>query len=99
MRLLSAAWSGKERLWKVFWLYYVLGLGVLSYLPDVFSEASRILKVPVGVAVLVYLVWAPVSVWRCAFNADQGVWGYVVRALLVAQAIVFVMVIVVGVFQ
>jgi hypothetical protein len=98
LNAILASWKGKERLWKVFWIYNWLfgtavGIGV--------EAASKALPVPaflvVAVLVLIWAVWVTVSLWRCAFNSSWRGWGYIVRAIVVLAVIAIVFA-VIGIF-
>jgi len=83
--IIRRAWGGEVRLWKVFWLYFVLALEgaivVVGYLIGLFGLPYLALW-----AVIAPLaVWAAVSVWRCAFNAGWRGWGYLARIFVVVQ--------------
>jgi hypothetical protein len=69
-------WSGRGKLWKIYWVY---GTFVGWLLVPIYILAARS-GIPVrGIsgALLPYRVWVLVSVWRCAFNAENRVWGHV----------------------
>jgi|GEM_PF-1807145 len=83
--IVRSAWAGEVRLWKAFWLYFVLllnlGVLVVGYVVGTFGLpylAVWIVMAPV-------MVWAAVSVWRCAFNARWRGWGYLARIVVVVQ--------------
>ena len=80
----ARAWTGRERLWKVCWIYGVLasfGLAlVLRMLLAVGMPQFLMFAI-----VAPYQVWLVVSAWRCAFNADWRGWGYIVRFLTVVS--------------
>ena len=90
------AFYGDERLSKVFWFYYVLVGAAMTfalYRIDYLIELqewqpiwSLILRFLLSLAWLYYLVWVLVSLWRCAFNCQVKLWGYVVRGLVVVHA-------------
>ena len=75
---LGASWRGYERLWVVFWIYYVpvfIGLGFLPENPP----NEWYLWIPFTVIPLVWLVWIMVSLWRCAYATDYRILGHLVR--------------------
>ena len=85
------AWQGGERLWKVFWVYYLLvavligfGSGLAVWLDFQFPGLASLAAL-FGVAVFIWVIWAYVSLWRCALNVQWLGWGYIVRAFVVAQ--------------
>jgi hypothetical protein len=77
---------GQESLSVVLGLYCVLGTAILGMLlgmfimtgagnfPDRVYESAAFLY-------LVYIAWAHISLWTCAFNTKHRAWGYVARIL------------------
>lgn len=94
--IILKGWRGEERMWKVFWFYYVLFsfVIVIAYMPKFILESQGVaLSVTVHAAysltllivLVAWLVWIVVSLWRCAFNNEWRVWGYLVRGMLIVQ--------------
>ena len=78
-----AAWSGKEKLWKVFWLYnFILGTAI-GYAIDYVAGLGLIIEIAVFTVVLIWAIWVLVALWRCAFNSRWRGWGYVCRGVVV----------------
>ncbi len=85
-----SALRGEEPLSTVFWKYYVLGivlmllLVVLIYFLEVFLVVLLpVVFSPVAIAscfYILYQVWVTISLWRCAFNVRNALWGYLCRA-------------------
>jgi hypothetical protein len=81
---------GRESLTVVFWLYCVVGGWTTILLLTLFGGALSDLGLPawslVAIATLevLYLVWAHVSLWTCAFNSQHRVYGYAARVYAVA---------------
>jgi hypothetical protein len=80
--LISAAWKGDEKLWKVFWIYQWLFGIAFSVALDFSADFGLLAELAVRVAEAVWVVWVVVAQWRCSFNARWRGWGYVVRVLL-----------------
>lgn len=83
MELIKRCWKGEEKLWKVYWLYGVVGsiliqllFGVLGMVLPLFAKLGM-------VGYLAYCVWLLVSQWRCAWNCSWKGWGYIVRGIIV----------------
>ena len=75
---LRRCWSGKEPLWRAFWL---LGLSVA-----VVAIPLNLIKSPIllfgyffAAALPAQIFWW-VSVWRCAFRTSHWLWGVIARA-------------------
>ena len=99
MRMWQAI-RGQERLTIVFWGYYMVGGIVAIILPFVIAEPLYHRGFPMWFFTLLaalqslYLLWAHISLWTCAFNSSSRVWGYLARsyvsivvAVLVADTI------------
>lgn len=83
-------WRGDGPLWKVYWLYGVLGSNVLALILLLLMQEGAIASGWFQLVLLllaVYTVWIVVSVWRCAFNVENPMYGHMARALTVAWAI------------
>jgi hypothetical protein len=93
----ATCWRGGERLWKVFWLFGVAGAAAVGYVVGQVEGVVRSSPMWIGVGLIfwglaavasvAYQVWAYVSIWRCAFNADWKGWGYIARAFAVLGAL------------
>ena len=83
-------WRGDGPLWKVYWLYGVLGSNVLALILLLLMQEGAIASGWFQLVLLllaVYTVWIVVSVWRCAFNVENPMYGHMARGLTVAWAI------------
>jgi len=86
----SYYWRGQGPLWKVYWLYGVLGSFVLALILLFLMQRGAMDSVWFQLVLLLlaaYTVWIVVSVWRCAFNVENPMYGHMARALTVAWAI------------
>ena len=93
----SYYWRGRGPLWKVYWLYGVLGSTVLALILFLLMQRGAIDSVWLQIVLLLlaaYTVWIVVSVWRCASNVENPLYGQMARALTVAWAINALMVLV-----
>lgn len=81
------AWRGERPLWKVFWVYGVVTSGVLIALYIIAFYIDRIaLRQVLLLCFAPYTAWILVSVWRCANNTEERIWGLFARLLTVAWA-------------
>ena len=83
-------WRGDGPLWKVYWLYGVLGSNVLALILLLLMQEGAIASGWFQLVLLllaVYTVWIVVSVWRCAFNVENPMYGHMARGLTIAWAI------------
>ena len=100
--LIERAWHGQERLWKVFWIYGLLGSFVLQAVNASlalllgFSVAGgaalpylawRILHPTIQGILIAYSLWVALVVWRCAFNVEKRFWGIIARGVVVLSVI------------
>ncbi len=100
---MKRARNGEERLWRVFWIYNILGVS-LFLLIEKFCQAFLIaaennnrsyigMTIFMGVIVILsipYIIWALTSLWRCAFNTGWKGWGYLGRAYVVWWSVSFI---------
>lgn len=86
-------WHGGGPLWRIYWLYGVLGSIVLATILGValMAEAVAVQQVMLPI-LLAYTVWIVVAVWRCAPNTRKELYTHLARGLTVAWAINAVMV-------
>ena len=81
---------GHGPLWKLFWLWGVLGSWILF---AVFIGALQMfgvswaLVVVSGIVMLPYSVWVLASVWQCAPNVGNDFWGNLARFVTVVWAL------------
>ena len=86
----SYYWRGHGPLWKIYWLYGVLGSNLLTVILLLLMWEDAIASGWFQLVLLLlaaYTIWIVVSVWRCAFNVEQPIYGHMARALTVAWAI------------
>ncbi|MFI0416615.1 MAG: hypothetical protein ACH255_21065 [Candidatus Thiodiazotropha sp.] len=82
------SFRGEERLFIVFWFYFVAGSVGLGLVFATISAITATLGVGyiittiLLIVIAIYFVWIIVSTWRCAFNVENRVWGYIVRVLV-----------------
>ena len=83
-------WAGTARLWQAYWLVGVLGQFAVLLL--CFAVTYPFWRGPQdnwwsdelsAVLLLGYLAFASVSIWRCAHNANNPVWGALARTIVV----------------
>ena len=89
-------WRGNARLWQAFWLVGVLGK--LLVVTVTFIAAYMFMGVPYE-DILVYLLFVPllggyllfasVSVWRCAPNSSHPIWGIGARGVVILVVFVW----------
>jgi len=103
---LVRCWSGEARLWEAFWLVLVLGNVATNLIAYIFllvaSQIGFSLTVAIGFGItvllnLTVLVFALVSVWRCALKTRFVALKLLSRALVIAVIAVFAMQLVQGI--
>lgn len=81
------AWRGEQPLWKVFWVYGVAASTALITFYVIAFYVDRIaLRQVLLLCFAPYTAWILVSVWRCAENTEERIWGLFARFLTVAWA-------------
>jgi hypothetical protein len=81
------AWHGEEPLWKVFWVYGVAtSVTIVALYVVAFYDGYMALRQVLLPCFAAYTAWILVSVWRCASNTNEELWGTLARFLTVAWA-------------
>ena len=90
---LLSYWNGERKLWKAFWImgfvfqilffYFLL---FLSYIGFLFGLTWSI-KVTVFLISNIYTIWILVSIWNCAYNVKNKIWGDLSRVIVVLNVI------------
>jgi hypothetical protein len=71
--------TGKNRLWEVFWLHNILLGGLITSATDSLLDSdSLVLLITVA-----WGVWVFAGLWQCAFNTKWKVFGYLARGIVV----------------
>ena len=91
--LLLSYWNGEQKLWKAFWImgfvfqilffYFLL---FLSYIGFLFGLTWSI-KVIIFLISNIYTIWILVSIWNCAYNVKNKIWGDLSRVIVVFNVI------------
>jgi hypothetical protein len=91
---LARYWRGEGPLWRIYWLYGVLGSLVLSaiFAAALVGKAFAVQQVLLPI-VLAFTAWIVVAVWRCAPNTRKELYTHLARGLTVAWALNVVMLI------
>lgn len=81
------AWHGEEPLWKVFWVYGVAtSVTIVALYVVAFYDGRMALRQVLLPCFAVYTTWILVSVWRCASNSKEKLWGTLSRFSTVVWA-------------
>ena len=90
---LLSYWNGERKLWKAFWImgfvfqilffYFLL---FLSYMGFLFGLTWSI-KVIIFLISNIYTIWILVSIWNCAYNVKNKIWGDLSRVIVVLNVI------------
>ncbi len=90
-------WRGSAPLWQAFWLIGVLGkllvitIGFLgSFMIMGAFQNDALVGVLLAPLLLGYLIFASVSVWRCADNTRHSIWRVSARIVVVIVVVVWV---------
>ena len=91
--LLLSYWNGERKLWKAFWImgfvfqiFFFYFLLFLSYIGFLFGLTWSI-KVIIFLISNIYTIWILVSIWNCAYNVKNKIWGDLSRVIVVLNVI------------
>ena len=90
---LLSYWDGKQKLWKAFWLlgfiFQILFFYFLLFLLYVgmLLKLTWSIKITVFLLSNIYTVWILVSIWNCAYNVKNKIWGNISRVIVVLNVI------------
>ena len=71
-QIIQDAWYGKEKLWKVFWFYKVIGSTLIGLLVEISIRANNNLIIATSFALyFVYGIWVLNSLFSCRFNSKN----------------------------
>ena len=101
--MFAESWRGLRPLYKVFWIYYLLGIFLIASSVAFFVEIAPLLPEPVAITLIVAILlliplwklWALVALWRCAPNSSSSGCKFLARAYVV----VFTLVVIAGVIE
>ena len=82
-KLIEDAWNGEEELWRVFWIYGVVFSIVLQIVLSIIEDKGIFLLLVFIVLFISWSFWNIVSIWKCAFNCDLRLWGYLARTTII----------------
>lgn len=94
--ILIRLWRGEEALWKAYWLIGVLGGWAVQTVAANLVGFEIVPVLPAIGGALIYAAYVFVAIWRCAFNTDHRIWGYLARAVLIALPLISVVEILFG---
>ena len=90
---LLSYWDGEQKLWKAFWLlgfiFQILFFYFLLFLLYVgmLLKLTWSIKITVFLLSNIYTVWILVSIWNCAYNVKNKIWGDISRVIIVLNVI------------
>lgn len=91
----SNLWHGEARLVKAFYeahLFWLLLLGliylfllpeVIKRLPMTVEHGIQYVAIPTVIILNIYNLFTLFAIWRCAFNVNKKMWGYLARTYVV----------------
>ena len=90
---LLSYWNGEQKLWKAFWLlgfiFQILFFYFLLFLLYVgmLLKLTWSIKITIFLLSNIYTVWILVSIWNCAYNVKNKIWGDISRLIIVLNVI------------
>lgn len=92
MEYIRYLWEGKEKLWKVFWIYNILLLFVLSSLADLLIDASTVtLAWAVHAMFQLVTLFLALALWKCAFNTSWIGWAIIARGYVLLYFVLYIL--------
>lgn len=89
-------WTGRAKLWQAFWLGAILGKVVVLVVAAVLgallwhgAKDNVLVNILLGSILCSYLIFASVSVWRCAPNTTTGAFGGLARVWVVFSLVLW----------
>jgi hypothetical protein len=103
LSLITDSWRGRKPLYRVFWLYYILGIFVIGASLGLFVHVAPLLPelitfflvFAIGFFVLLWKGWALVAIWRCAPNSSRSLYKFFARGYVVF----FILIVIAGVVE
>ena len=95
---LLSYWDGEQKLWKAFWLlgfiFQILFFYFLLFLLYVgmLLKLTWSIKITIFLLSNIYTVWILVSIWNCAYNVKNKIWGNLSRVIVVLNVILLFLV-------
>ena len=90
---LLSYWDGEQKLWKAFcllgFIFQILFFYFLLFLLYVgmLLKLTWSIKITVFLLSNIYTVWILVSIWNCAYNVKDKIWGDISRVIVVLNVI------------
>ena len=90
---LLSYWNGKQKLWKAFWImgfvFQILLFYFLSFLLylGLLIGLTWSIKITIFLLSNIYTIWILVSIWRCAYNVKNKIWGNLSRVIVILNVI------------
>ena len=91
--LLLSYWNGKQKLWKAFWIMgFVFQILIFYFLLFLLYIGLHIgltwsIKITTFLISNIYTIWILVSIWNCAYNVKNKIWGNLSRIIVVLNVI------------
>tara|TARA_B100001123_G_scaffold432524_1_gene555729 strand:- start:594 stop:965 length:372 start_codon:yes stop_codon:yes gene_type:complete len=90
---LLSYWNGNEKLWKAFWLMGFVFQIIIFYslifilYIGLFFGLTWSIKITIFIVSNLYTIWILVSIWNCAYNVKNKIWGDISRVIVVLNVI------------
>ena len=90
---LLSYWNGKQKLWKAFWIMgFVFQILIFYFLLFLLYIGLHIgltwsIKITTFLISNIYTIWILVSIWNCAYNVKNKIWGNLSRIIVVLNVI------------
>jgi hypothetical protein len=89
--LFISLWAGEEKLWKAYWLFFVVGNYAFSALAELLLRVeSKFILIAYLITLIAYFIWSVIAVWKCAPNTSSKLWTYLARLIVTLGSVVAV---------
>ena len=95
---LLSYWNGKQKLWKAFWIMgFVFQILIFYFLLFLLYIGLHIgltwsIKITTFLISNIYTIWILVSIWNCAYNVKNKIWGNLSRVIVVLNVVLLFLV-------
>ncbi|MCP5006696.1 MAG: hypothetical protein GY941_22545 [Planctomycetes bacterium] len=102
----SSHWKGEKPLWSAYWVVGIIGINALAFLLGILANVSEniffqpdqqpsiaasTIGLLIGIVFFAYIIFASVSILRCAKNTKHRILGLLAQLLVLPQFIVAIL--------
>ena len=88
---ITASWNGHTSLYRVFWVYHIIGVFFLILFFHLTKWIFGFIGVMFAIVVILgYSVWILVSLWQCSYNCVEPKWTWATRIYVYVMPVTLV---------